>query len=82
MVLTLVTLNAPAFSISLPPATPASTEPDPATVKAAIKDFNSLSKKEKKERVKEVKKAVKKFNAEKKLNSKRYWNKDDSPDRK
>ena len=66
MVFTLVTLTAPAFSISLPPATPVSTEPDPATVKAALKDFNSLSKKEKKERVKEVKKAVKQFNAEKK----------------
>ena len=66
MVFTLVTLTAPAFSISLPPTTPVSTEPNPATVKAALKDFNSLSKKEKKERVKEVKKAVKQFNAEKK----------------
>jgi uncharacterized membrane protein YqaE (UPF0057 family) len=66
MVLTLVTLTAPAFSISLPPTKPVSTEPDAVTVKAAVKEFNSLSKIDKKERVKEVKIAVKKFNAEKK----------------
>jgi uncharacterized membrane protein YqaE (UPF0057 family) len=67
MVLTLVTLTAPSFAVSFPSSTtPASTEPNEATVKAAVKEFNSLSKKEKKERVKEVKKAIKQFNAEKK----------------
>lgn len=42
------------------------TEPDPATVKTAVADFMSLSKKEKKARIKEAKKAVKAYKAEKK----------------
>lgn len=42
------------------------TEPDPATVKAAMAEFNSLSKKEKKMKIKETKKAIKAFKAEKK----------------
>ena len=67
MAFTLVTLTAPSFAVSFPSSTtPASTEPNQATVTAAVKEFNSLSKKEKKERIKEVKKAVKQFNAEKK----------------
>jgi len=44
----------------------ASTEPDPATVHAAIKDFKNLSRHEKKSRFKEAKKAVKQFKADKK----------------
>lgn len=42
-----------------------SNEPDPVTVKAAVKDFNNLSKKEKREKVKEVKMAMKDFKANK-----------------
>ena len=47
---------------------PGSNEPDPATVKAAIAEFKSLSKKEQKLRVKEAKKQVKVFQKEKKAN--------------
>lgn len=39
--------------------------PDPATVKSAIRDFKNLSKKEKKERIKEVKTLIKHYKAEK-----------------
>ena len=41
-------------------------DPDPATVKAAVSEFLTLSKKEKKTRIKEVKKAIKVYKAEKK----------------
>ena len=44
---------------------PGSNEPDPATIKAALAEFNHLSKKEKKTRIKEVKKQVKVFKKEK-----------------
>jgi uncharacterized membrane protein YqaE (UPF0057 family) len=40
-------------------------EPDAATIKAAIKEFKSLSKKDKKERLREVKKAWKAFKKQK-----------------
>lgn len=40
--------------------------PDPATVKSAMKDFKSLSKKERKERIKEVKTMMRHYKAEKK----------------
>src|SRR5574338_442166 len=40
--------------------------PDPATVKSAIRDFKNLSKKEKKERIKEVKTLIRHYKAEKK----------------
>ena len=42
---------------------PATGEPDPAVVKAAVASFNNLSKKEKNQRIKEVKAAVKEFKA-------------------
>ena len=46
-------------------STPApTTEPDPAKVKAALEEFRSLSKKEKKARIKEVKKEMKSFKKE------------------
>ena len=48
------------------PSSTSSTEPDPATVKAAMAEFNSLSKKEKRAKIKEVKKEMKEFKAEKK----------------
>lgn len=41
-------------------------EPDPAKVKSAVNEFNSLSRKEKKARVKEVRKELKAFKAAKK----------------
>lgn len=65
MLITLVALNLPAFAVSLPASTPA-TEPDPATVKAALSEFSSLSKKEKKERIHEAKKVLKQYKADKK----------------
>jgi uncharacterized membrane protein YqaE (UPF0057 family) len=47
------------------PTTATSTEPDPATVKKAMEEFKSLSRKERKTRVKEAKKAIKHFKADK-----------------
>jgi len=47
---------------------PGSNEPDPATIKAALAEFNHLSKKEKKTRINEVKKQVKLLKKEKKEN--------------
>ena len=41
-------------------------EPDSATVKAAIEEFRSLSKKERKSRIKELRSALKAFKKEKK----------------
>ena len=65
--LTLTSSISPAFAASsLPVPTSKSTEPDPATVNAAKAEFMALSKKEKKARVKEVKKELKKFNKQKK----------------
>ncbi|HWC54712.1 MAG TPA: YqaE/Pmp3 family membrane protein [Chitinophagaceae bacterium] len=40
--------------------------PDPATVKSAVKDFKNLSRKDKKERIKEVKSLIRHYKAEKK----------------
>ena len=48
------------------PGSAAVTEPDPSKVKAAMEEFHSLSKKEKKAKFKEVKKQVKEFKANKK----------------
>ncbi|MGZ8509436.1 MAG: YqaE/Pmp3 family membrane protein [Chitinophagaceae bacterium] len=45
-------------------STPA-TEPDPAAIKAAIKEFKALPNKEKKARLKQAKKAIKDFKKEK-----------------
>jgi uncharacterized membrane protein YqaE (UPF0057 family) len=62
--LSLVSAPATSSAITVPVSAPA-TEPEPAAVKAAVEEFKSLSKKERKMRVKEVKKAVKQFKAEK-----------------
>jgi len=51
-------------AVVVPSAT--SNEPDPAKVKSAVDEFNSLSRKEKRMRVKEVKKELKAFKAAKK----------------
>ena len=45
-----------------------SSEPDPATVKAALAEFKSLSKQERKQRIKDVKKELKVLKKEKKAN--------------
>lgn len=47
-------------------STTTNTNPDPAVVKAAIESFKSLPRKERKERVKLVKKEIKAFNTAKK----------------
>jgi uncharacterized membrane protein YqaE (UPF0057 family) len=47
---------------------PGGSEPNPATVKAALAEFKSLSKQEKKQRIKDVKKELKVFKKEKKAN--------------
>lgn len=59
----------PAQAISIFPSTTVSAEPDPARVKAAVEDFKSLSKKEKRQKIKSVKKEIKNFKAEKKKGS-------------
>lgn len=53
-------------SASVLPSATSNTNPDPATVKAAIENFKSLPRKERKERVKLAKKEIKAFNAAKK----------------
>ena len=47
---------------------PGGGEPDPATVKAALAEFKSLSKQERKQRIKDVKKELKVYKKEKKAN--------------
>ena len=47
---------------------PGGGEPNPATVKAALAEFKSLSKQEKKQRIKDAKKELKIFKKEKKAN--------------
>jgi len=57
----------PAASAVLPsssvPAT--ATEPDPAVIKASLEEFRSLSKKEKKSRLKEARKAIREYKKQK-----------------
>lgn len=67
MLALLMLSSAPATSMAavVVPVT-ASTEPDPAKVKSAMDEFNSLSRKEKRSRVKEVKKELRAFKAAKK----------------
>ena len=65
--ITLATSLTPAFAASsLPVPSSTTTEPDPAVVNAAKAEFMALSKKEKKAKIKEVKKELKKFNKAKK----------------
>jgi uncharacterized membrane protein YqaE (UPF0057 family) len=58
--LLLGTAQQTSFAAIVVPAT-SSHEPDPARVKAAMDEFNSLSRKEKRSRVKEVRKELKAF---------------------
>jgi len=68
VLVTLSMISSPLASMAMtapaPVSTPA-TEPDPAVVKAAVKEFKSLSRKERKARIKDVKKALRQFKAEK-----------------
>lgn len=63
---TLSLISSPVSSIAMttPVSTP-TTEPDPAVVKAAVEEFKGLSRKERKVRVKEAKKTIKQFKADK-----------------
>jgi len=54
---------APQANAVVVPTRPASENPDPAAVKAAVESFKNLSVKEKKAKLKEVKKAVKAYKA-------------------
>ncbi|WP_018615016.1 YqaE/Pmp3 family membrane protein [Segetibacter koreensis] len=51
------------------PDTSLAKEPATATIEEAMKEFNSLSKHEKKSRIKEMKKAIKEYKAQKKQGS-------------
>ena len=64
LLIAFVTISTSAFSMTVPK--PVGTEPDPATVKAAMAEFNSLTKKEKKQKVNEVKKVLQDYKAAKK----------------
>jgi uncharacterized membrane protein YqaE (UPF0057 family) len=59
-------LFAPQANAVVVPAKPVTENPDPATVKAAVDAFKNLSAKEKRAKLKEVKKAIKDFKASKK----------------
>jgi uncharacterized membrane protein YqaE (UPF0057 family) len=48
------------------PTVPVTSEPDTATAKSAVNEFKNLSKKERKARIKEVKKELKAYKAAKK----------------
>lgn len=63
--LLLGTAQQTSFAAVVVPVT-SSNEPDPAKVKAAMDEFNSLSRKEKRSRVKEVKKELRAFKIAKK----------------
>jgi uncharacterized membrane protein YqaE (UPF0057 family) len=52
-------------SVSAPVPAPVKGEPDPAVVRAALAEFRSLSGKERRVRLKEAKKAIKEYRAQK-----------------
>jgi len=60
----------PANAVVILPSVVTHNEPAPAEVKKAVADFKSLSRKERKEKVKAVKKEIRKFRAEKKAGKK------------
>ena len=59
-------LAAPAtsFAVTTPVSIP-TTEPEPSLVRAALEEFKSLSRKERKMRIKEAKKTLRQYKAEK-----------------
>jgi uncharacterized membrane protein YqaE (UPF0057 family) len=54
-------VNTSASSVIIPVPKSLSSEPDSATMKAAIEEFKNLSKKERKARIKEAKKEIRKY---------------------
>lgn len=62
----LLAIPASSIAVTSPASSVPTTEPDPAKVKAAVEEFRSLSRKERKARIKEVKKELRHFKAEKK----------------
>lgn len=71
LVLMIVTSILPASAASISEPVPAtsgkSSTPDKETVEAAMKEFRELSRREKKAKFKEVKKAIKEYKAQKKM---------------
>ncbi|HKP32433.1 MAG TPA: YqaE/Pmp3 family membrane protein [Chitinophagaceae bacterium] len=67
LTMALLILVSPVLAASTSEPVPASnpSEPTPSEVKAALHEFKSLSKKERKARVKDAKRELKKFKAEK-----------------
>ena len=65
LALTLV-LFAPQANAVTVPTKPVTENPDPVAVKAAVESFKNLSGKEKRAKIKEVKKAIKAYKASKK----------------
>ena len=57
--------SSPVLAASLPLDNTAKTEPAPATVTTAVDEFKSLSRHERKSRIKEAKKVLKEYKAEK-----------------
>lgn len=67
---TFTTIPAPAAIVIHPKnANSSTTDPDPAKVSSALTEFKNLSHKERKDRIKEAKKAVRQYKAEKKAGS-------------
>lgn len=65
LVLAIATIAPNVTAASLAPTLPITTEPSPTVVNNAVKDFNALSGKEKKHRLKEVKNVLKDYKAQK-----------------
>jgi uncharacterized membrane protein YqaE (UPF0057 family) len=57
--------SSPVLAASLPLDNTAKTEPAPATVTSAVDEFKNLSKSERRSRIKEAKKVLKEYKAEK-----------------
>lgn len=57
--------SSPVLAASLPSDNTAKTEPAPAAVTSAVDEFKSLSKHERKSRIKEAKKVLKEYKADK-----------------
>ena len=57
--------SSPVLAASLPADNTAKTEPAPAAVSSAVDEFKSLSKHERKSRIKEAKKVLKEYKADK-----------------
>ena len=66
VLLALTTIAPTGYSAAIVNPVPVHADPDPATVKAALENFKNLSRKEKRERLKEAKKAIKELKAARK----------------